>query len=295
MGNVVRYITQDGSAFIIAADTTEMVRKMEEIHKPSAVVTAALGRLLTASSMMGVMLKGDDHSVTLRLNGDGPAGSLIAVSDSSGNARGYVQNKIVEIPLNDKGKLDVKGAVGTGGYLYVMKDIGLKEPFIGTTEIVSGEIAEDITNYFAVSEQTPSVCALGVLVNPDLSVNCAGGFIIQLLPGCPEETIAAVEKALSGIPSVTQMLADGMNADAIAKRAMQDIPIDKLDESSAEYRCNCSRERVEAALISTGPDSLKEMAESEEDTKVECHFCDKEYIFTSADINYIIEKSIEKN
>ena len=295
MGNVVRYITQDGSAFIIAADTTKMVRKMEEIHKPSAVVTAALGRLLTASSMMGVMLKGDDHSVTLRLNGDGPAGSLIAVSDSSGNARGYVQNKIVEIPLNDKGKLDVKGAVGTGGYLYVMKDIGLKEPFIGTTEIVSGEIAEDITNYFAVSEQTPSVCALGVLVNPDLSVNCAGGFIIQLLPGCPEETIAAVEKALSGIPSVTQMLADGMNADAIAKRAMQDIPIDKLDESSAEYRCNCSRERVEAALISTGPDSLKEMAESEEDTKVECHFCDKEYIFTSADINYIIEKSIEKN
>ncbi len=295
MGNVVRYITQDGSAFIIAADTTEMVRKMEEIHKPSAVVTAALGRLLTASSMMGVMLKGDDHSVTLRLNGDGPAGSLIAVSDSSGNARGYVQNKIVEIPLNDKGKLDVKGAVGTGGYLYVMKDIGLKEPFIGTTEIVSGEIAEDITNYFAVSEQTPSVCALGVLVNPDLSVNCAGGFIIQLLPGCPEETIAAVEKALSGIPSVTQMLADGMNADAIAKRAMQDIPIDKLDESSAEYRCNCSRERVEAALISTGPDSLKEMAESEEDTKVECHFCDKEYIFTSADINYIIEKSIKKN
>lgn len=295
MGNVVRYITQDGSAFIIAADTTEMVRKMEEIHKPSAVVTAALGRLLTASSMMGVMLKGNDHSVTLRLNGDGPAGSLIAVSDSSGNARGYVQNKIVEIPLNDKGKLDVKGAVGTGGYLYVMKDIGLKEPFIGTTEIVSGEIAEDITNYFAVSEQTPSVCALGVLVNPDLSVNCAGGFIIQLLPGCPEETIAAVEKALSGIPSVTQMLADGMNADAIAKRAMQDIPIDKLDESSAEYRCNCSRERVEAALISTGPDSLKEMAESEEDTKVECHFCDKEYIFTSADINYIIEKSIEKN
>ncbi len=185
--------------------------------------------------------------------------------------------------------------MGTGGYLYVMKDIGLKEPFIGTTEIVSGEIAEDITNYFAVSEQTPSVCALGVLVNPDLSVNCAGGFIIQLLPGCPEETIAAVEKALSGIPSVTQMLADGMNADAIAKRAMQDIPIDKLDESSAEYRCNCSRERVEAALISTGPDSLKEMAESEEDTKVECHFCDKEYIFTSADINYIIEKSIEKN
>lgn len=292
MKNIVRYITEDGSAFVIAADTTEMVREMENIHKPSAVVTAALGRLLTAASMMGVMLKGDKHSITLRLNGDGPAGSLIAVSDSSGNARGYVQNKIVEIPLNDKGKLDVKGAVGSGGYLYVMKDIGLKEPFIGTTEIVSGEIAEDITNYFAVSEQTPSVCALGVLVNPDLTVNCAGGFLIQLLPGCPEETIAAIEKSLSDIPSVTQMLADGMNADDIAKRALKDIKIDKLDESQADYKCNCSRERVEAALISTGLESLKEMAESKEDTKVECHFCDKKYIFTSDDINYIIEKSI---
>ena len=290
MGNIVRYITQDGSAFVIAANTTEMVREMEKIHQPSAVVTAALGRLITASSMMGVMLKGADDSVTLRLNGNGPAGSFIAVSDSNGNARGYVQNKIVEIPLNDKGKLDVKGAVGSSGYLYVMKDIGLKEPFIGTTEIVSGEIAEDITNYFAVSEQTPSVCALGVLVNPDLTVNCAGGFIIQLLPGCPEETISLIEKALSDIPSITQMLADGMNADEIAQRALQGIHIDKLDESEAVYKCNCSRERVEAALISTGIDSLKEMAESKEDTKVECHFCDKVHIFTSGDINNIIKR-----
>lgn len=292
MGNIVRYITKDGSAYVIAADTTAMVKEMERIHKPSAVVTAALGRLLTAASMMGVMLKGDNHSVTLRMNGNGPAGSLIAVSDSGGNARGYVQNTVVEIPLNDKGKLDVRGAVGSGGYLYVLKDIGLKEPFVGTTEIVSGEIAEDVTNYFAVSEQTPSVCALGVLVNPDLSVNCAGGFIIQLLPGCPEETVSAIEKSLSDIPSVTQMLADGMSADDIAKRALKDIETDKLDESSAAYKCNCSRDRVEAALISTGIDSLKEMAESEEDTKVECHFCDKEYIFTPQDIKCIIEKSL---
>ena len=290
MGNIVRYITQDGSAFVIAADTTEMVREMERIHQPSAVVTAALGRLITAASMMGVMLKGMDDSVTLRLNGNGPAGSFIAVSDSSGNARGYVQNKIVEIPLNEKGKLDVRGAVGSSGYLYVMKDIGLKEPFIGTTEIVSGEIAEDITNYFAVSEQTPSVCALGVLVNPDLSVNCAGGFIIQLLPGCPEETISAIENALSDIPSITQMLADGMNADEIAQRALKGIQIDELDESAASYKCNCSRERVEAALISTGIDSLKEMAESEGDTEVECHFCDKVHKFTSEDINNIIKR-----
>lgn len=291
MGNIVRYITEDGSAYVIAADTTEMIREMEQIHKPSAVVTAALGRLLTAASMMGVMLKGAEDSITLRLNGNGPAGSLIAVSDSSGNARGYVQNSIVEIPLNDKGKLDVRGAVGTSGYLYVVKDIGLKEPFTGATEIVSGEIAEDITNYFAVSEQTPSVCALGVLVNPDLTVNCAGGFIIQLLPGCPDETISGIEKALADIPSVTEMLSGGMNADDIAQRALKGIKVDKLDESEAQYKCNCSRKRVEAALISTGRESLKEMADSGENTTVECHFCDKVYRFTPNEINEIIERS----
>lgn len=291
MGNVVRYITEDGSAYVIAADTTEMIREMERIHKPSAVVTAALGRLLTAASMMGVMLKGAEDSITLRLNGNGPAGSLIAVSDSSGNARGYVQNNIVEIPLNDKGKLDVRGAVGTSGYLYVVKDIGLREPFTGATEIVSGEIAEDITNYFAVSEQTPSVCALGVLVNPDLTVNCAGGFIIQLLPGCPDETISSIEKALADIPSITEMLSTGMSADEVAQRALKGIKVDKLDESEAVYKCNCSRKRVEAALISTGRESLKEMTDSGEDTTVECHFCDKVYRFTPEEIEEIIERS----
>lgn len=292
MDKAVRYITQDGSAFIIATDTTEMIREMEKIHKTSAVVSAALGRLLTATSMMGYMLKGKEDSVTVRLSGNGPAGSLIAVSDSSGNARGYVQNAIVELPLNDKGKLDVKGAVGTRGYLNVIKDIGLKEPFTGTSEIVSGEIAEDITNYFAVSEQTPSVCALGVLVNPDLTVNCAGGFIIQLLPGCPDEIITKIEKALSDIPSVTQMLADGMTADDIAIRAMRGISIDKLDESSISYKCNCSRKRVEAALISTGVDSLKEMAENEDTTIVECHFCDKVYKFTSLDLKTLLKNAL---
>ena len=290
MGKLVRYITDDGAAYIIAVDSTDMIAEMERIHKPSAVVTAALGRLLTAASMMGVMLKGNDDSVTLRFNGDGPTGSLIAVSDSNGNARGYVQNPIVEIPLNDKGKLDVKGAVGTNGYLYVLKDLGLNEPFTGATEIVSGEIAEDITNYYAVSEQTPSVCGLGVLVNPDLSVNCAGGFLIQLLPGCPEETIDLIEKALSDIPSITQMLQSGMSADDIAKRAMKGMNIDKLDESEIAYKCNCSRERVVKALLTTGEDALAEMAESGEETSVECHFCDKVYKFTPDEIRSLIKK-----
>lgn len=288
MGKIVRYITDDGSAFVIAADTTDVVARAEQIHKTSAVNTAALGRLMTAASMMGDMLKGKDDSITLRLNGGGPAGSVIAVSDSDGNVRGYVQNPVVEIPLNEAGKLDVKGTVGTNGYLFVMKDIGLNEPYVGQTQIVSGEIAEDITNYYATSEQTPTVCALGVLVNPDLTVAAAGGFMIQLLPGCPEEMIGKIEYAMQDIEPVTTMLSNGMSPDNIAKRALKNISIDKLDESKIEYRCNCSKERVEAALISTGRESLEEMAASDEDTCVECHFCDRVYKFTPDDIKKLL-------
>lgn len=289
MGKIVRYITEDGSAFIIVADTTDVVAEAERIHKTSAVTTAALGRLLTAASMMGDMLKGKDDSITLRLAGGGPAGSIIAVSDSNGNARGYVQNPIVEIPLNDKGKLDVKGAVGTNGYLYVMKDIGLKEPYVGSTQIVSGEIAEDITNYFAVSEQTPSVCALGVLVNPDLTVKKAGGFIIQLLPGCPDSIIDKIEYAMNDIEPITVMLDKGMTPDEIAARAMNNINIEKLDEYDISYKCNCSKERVEAAIISTGMDTLQEMVDSGENAEVECHFCDKKYVFTPNEIKKLMQ------
>lgn len=288
MGKIVRYITEDGSAFVIAADTTDVVAKAEQIHKTSAVNTAALGRLMTAASMMGDMLKGKDDSITLRINGGGPAGSIIAVSDSGGNVRGYVQNPVVEIPLNSAGKLDVKGTVGTDGFLYVLKDLGMNEPYVGQTEIVSGEIAEDITNYYASSEQTPSVCALGVLVNPDLTVAAAGGFLIQLLPGCPDEIIDKIEYSVSDIEPVTTMLSKGMTADDIAKRALKNIKIDKLDENEIEYRCNCSRERVAAALVSTGRESLEEMADSGENTTVECHFCDKVYTFTPDDIRKLI-------
>ncbi len=289
MGKIVRYITEDGSAFVIAADTTDMISEMEKIHKTSAVNTAALGRLITAASMMGDMLKGEDDSVTLRINGGGPAGTLIAVSDSSGNARGYIENPVVEIPLNSKGKLDVRGTVGTDGYLYVIKDMGMKEPYSGSTQIVSGEIAEDITNYFAVSEQTPSVCALGVLVNPDLSVSAAGGFIIQLLPGCPEDIISKIEFSMSDIEPVTTMLSKGMTADDIALRAMKGMNIEKLDESKAFYKCNCSRDKVVGALISTGKDALREMIESGENTEVKCHFCNKTYSFSPEQLEELIK------
>ena len=290
MGKLIRCISQDGTLVMMAADTTDMVEEAQRIHQTSAVTSAALGRLLTASSLMGSMLKGENESITLRLNGGGPAGSVIAVADSSGNARGYVMNPIVEIPLNAKGKLDVAGAVGTDGSLTVIKDLNLKEPYIGQVPIISGEIAEDITSYYAVSEQIPTVCALGVLVNPDLSIKAAGGFIIQLLPTAADDTIDAVERCISGIPSVTEMLVSGLSPAEICKKVLSEFELDVLDESAPVYECKCSRERVEKALISTGLDSLKELAEDEK-TEVSCQFCDKKYSFTPAEIRNLIRKA----
>ena len=290
MGKLIRCISQDGTLVMMAADTTDMVEEAQRIHRTSAVTSAALGRLLTASSLMGSMLKGENESITLRLNGGGPAGSVIAVADSSGNARGYVMNSVVEIPLNAKGKLDVAGAVGTDGSLTVIKDLNLKEPYIGQVPIISGEIAEDITSYYAVSEQIPTVCALGVLVNPDLSIKAAGGFIIQLLPTAADDTIDAVERCISGIPSVTEMLVSGLSPADICKKVLSEFELDVLDESAPVYECKCSRERVEKALISTGLDSLKELAEDEK-TEVSCQFCDKKYSFTPAEIRNLIRKA----
>lgn len=283
MSELVRMISVDGTLTVMAVDSTDIISRMEQIHRTSAVTSAALGRLLTAASMMGAVLKGKDHSVTLRINGDGPAGSVIAVADSFGNVRGYVANPIVEIPLNIKGKLDVAGAVGTDGTLTVMKDLGMKEPYIGQIPIVSGEIAEDITSYFATSEQTPTVCALGVLVNPDLTIQAAGGFMIQLLPTAMDDTIDLVEECIKDIPSVTQMLTSGMTPEQICRSVLKKFELDFLDSSSPEYKCNCSKDRVAKALLTLGKDELKEMA-NDPVTEVSCHFCDKKYRFTPAEI-----------
>ncbi len=290
MDKLVRCISVDGTLVMMAAETTDMVERAQQIHETSAVTSAALGRLLTASSLMGSMLKGDNESVTLRLNGGGPAGTVMAVSDCWGNARGYVTNPVVEIPLNAKGKLDVAGAVGTDGFLTVIKDLNLKEPYIGQTPIMTGEIAEDLTSYYAISEQLPSVCALGVLVNPDLSIKKAGGFIIQLLPTAFDDTIDAVERCISDIPSVTQMLSEGMTPEEICHRVLSEFELEVLDESHPVYKCNCSKERVEGALISTGLETLKELA-LEDKTEVNCQFCDKKYTFSGSDISELIKKS----
>ena len=289
MGKIVRCISHEGDLVAIAVDSTDIVRRAHEIHHTSKVTSAALGRLLSAASMMGSMLKGKDDSLTLRLKGDGPAGTVIAVSDSLGNVRGYIGNADVELPLNKKGKLDVAGAVGTDGFLTVIKDLGLKEPYIGQTPIVTGEIAEDITAYFASSEQTPSVCALGVLVDPESKdVIVAGGFIIQLLPGAMEDTIEKVERSIADIPAVTKMMTDGLSSQEILRKVLKEFELDVLDENEVEYKCNCNKQRVIKALLSAGREALTEMAE-DETTEVCCNFCEKKYLFSSKEILKLLQ------
>ena len=207
--NMLRGISENGGVVFYGVDSTEIVREMERLHKTSAVTTAALGRLLTAASMMGIMLKGSKDSITLQIRGGGPAGRLMAVSDGTGNVKGYVENPVVELPLRADGHLNVGAAVGKDGTLDVIRDMGLREPYIGQVPLVSGEIAEDITSYFAISEQVPTVCALGVLVNPDLTVKCAGGFILQLLPGATEAEIDRLEKNIQGMSGITALLNEG--------------------------------------------------------------------------------------
>lgn len=288
MGKTVRYLSSDGSVVALVSDATDICETARKYQNSSKVCTAALGRTLTAVGLMGVCMKNSDDSVTIRINGGGPSGSIIAVSDSHGNVRGYVMDPHVELPLNAKGKLDVGGAVGKDGFITVIKDVGLKEPSVGQVPLVSGEIAEDVTSYYAVSEQIPSVCALGVLVNPDLSVAVAGGFLIQLLPTADDDVITKVENGLKGIDSVTKMMSDGLSAEQICRRILPEFEMEVLDEYDTAYKCNCSLERVEKALISTGKEALEEMARDEV-TEVQCHFCPKVYKFTSDDIKKLLK------
>ncbi len=287
MGKIIRCITSDGLVMATAIDSTDIVAEAEKIHKTSAVVTAALGRLLTAGSMMGNMLKSKDNTITLRLAGGGPAGNLIVVSDWEGDVRGYVSNPVVEIPLNNKGKLDVSGAVGKTGNLYITKDLGMKEPYNGCIPLVSGEIAEDITAYYAISEQIPTVCALGVLVNPDLSVKAAGGYIIQLLPAAGDDVIEKIEKGMKDIPSVTAMLSSGETPHSILKRALSEFEVEVLYEHDVYYKCNCSKERIETALITLGTEELNKMADELPEVEVKCHFCDKAYKFSPNEVRFL--------
>ena len=284
MSKAIRCLTTDATVMAMVLDSTDIVAEAERIHRPSAVVTASLGRLLTAASMMGIMLKGQEDSVTLKINGGGPAGTLLAVSDSRGNVRGYAAQPVVEIPLRPDGKLDVGGAVGTDGMLYVIRDTGGAEPYVGCTPIVSGEIAEDVTSYYAVSEQTPTVCALGVLVNPDLTVQAAGGLLLQLLPYCPESVIDRVEQNIAALPPMTAMLAQGLTPEAICAKALDGMPFDVLDTYDPCYRCTSSREKVENALRTMRPEELRSLPDMDGKVEVTCSFCDAVYRFDEAEL-----------
>ncbi|MEG2204262.1 MAG: Hsp33 family molecular chaperone HslO [Oscillospiraceae bacterium] len=281
MGKLIRIITSDGAVLAAAIDSTDLAARAEQVHTSSATVTAAMGRLMAAASMMGAMMKNQDDSITLRMAGGGPIGSLIAVSDRLGNARVTVTNPVVELPLNAKGKLDVAGAVGTDGLLSVIRDYKNGETQTGHSPIVSGEIGEDITYYFAASEQIPTVCALGVLVNPDLSVCAAGGILLQLLPGADDGIIEQIERNLTTLPSVSSMIQSGLTPMQMLEKALAGFELELLEELAPEYRCNCSRERVERVLISLGKDELRRLGEERETTSVQCHFCEKRYDFTA--------------
>lgn len=280
MGILKRAIAKDASVVACALDATDIVSSIESIHQTSAVVTAALGRLSIAASMIGYGLKSDSDSVTLRVKGDGPAGMLVAVADSHGNVKADVEHPIVEIPLNGQGKLDVGGAVGKNGTLSVVKDLGLKEPYVGMVPLVSGEIAEDIAQYFATSEQTPTVCGLGVLVNPDLTVQVAGGYLIQVLPFANDACIDKLEQSLASLPPVTIMMQQGITAEQIALRLLDGFEPNLLDESEVFYQCDCSRERTERVLTALGNTELTKLAEEQKPIDVCCHFCKKTYTFT---------------
>lgn len=288
MARLTRALSADGSVMAMAIDSTDIAGRIEQIHETSAVVTAATGRLATAASMMGCLLKGENDTLTLRLSGGGPVGSIIAVSDSKGNVKAYPANPVVELPLNDKGKLDVAGAVGTDGYLSVIRDLGLKEPYIGQTPIVSGEIAEDITNYYAVSEQIPTVCALGVLVNPDLTVKAAGGFLVQLLPFADEKAIETIERNINGIQPVSAMIDEGMTPPDICKLLLSGLEPEILEERMPIYRCDCSKERVERALLSMGREQLNELITEDHGTEVCCHFCEKKYRYSEDELKCLL-------
>ena len=277
MDEIIRMMTGDGMVKAVAVTGKDMVERARQIHKTLPVATAALGRTLMAASMMGDMLKEEDGSVTLQIKGGGPLGAITAVSDSRGNPRGYLQNGQVDIPRKYQGKLDVGTAVGSSGSLTVMKDMGLKEPYIGSVQLVSGEIAEDITAYFVESEQVPTACALGVLVDRDLSILTAGGYLLQLLPGASDAEITHLEQNVAALPSVTELLRSGASLEQIMEQALAGFAPNVLDEQQVRYQCDCSQARVERALLSLGRDELAEMAAEGKPVEVSCHFCDKKY------------------
>ena len=288
MDKLVRAISSDGFVQAVAVSTREMTERARNIHTTLPVATAALGRTLAAASMMGNALKGEGASITLQIKGGGPLGTVLAVSDAEGNVRGYVQNPHVDLPLRPDGKLDVGSAVGFDGNLTVIKDIGMKEPYIGSVQLLGGEIAEDLAAYFVESEQIPTACALGVLVDRDQSVKVAGGYIIQLLPGASEDTIVKVEGGVMAAGAVTGLLERNDDPEVMLREVLSDFDIEILETSPVEYRCYCSRERVERALISLGKDELESILKEQGGCELTCQFCDEIHKFSAEELRALI-------
>ena len=283
MDQIVRAVSADGFVKISAITARDMVERARVIHDLSPTACAALGRTLCGASMLGELMKEADASLTIRVNGGGPAGSVIAVSDSEGNARGYVQNPQADLPTRADGKLDVGGLVGRSGMLTVSRDIGLKEPYVGSVELVSGEIAEDLAQYMVESEQIPSAVGLGVLIDTDKSVKAAGGFIVQLMPGAPENLIEKLETNILFMDQLTTVLSED-GVDAVISQVLFSLDPREAERHGVEYRCTCSRERVAEALRSVGEAELRSMAAEGRDAEVSCQFCDKVYRFTPEDL-----------
>ena len=286
---IVRAISTDGMVQAAAICSRGLTERARQIHKTLPVATAALGRTLAAASMMGNALKSDGASLTLQFKGGGPLGTVLAVSDNEGNVRGYVTNPHVDIPLRKDGKLDVGAAVGHEGTLTVIKDLHMKEPYVGTIDLLGGEIAEDVAGYFVESEQIPTACALGVLVDRDQSVKAAGGYLIQLMPGAAEDTIAKVEGGIMAAGAVSAILEKNDDPEAMLRTVMSDFDLKILETCPVEYRCYCSRERVERALISLGRTELEQMLSEQGGCQLTCQFCDAVYEFTAEDIQRLLK------
>lgn len=288
---IIRAVTCDGAAKILAISGRDMVNDAAKIHNLTPLTAAAVGRTMLAASLLGDDLKGENDSITVRFDGDGPIGSIIAVSDSEGNARAYCENPQADLPLRDDKKIDVGGGIGKNGTLSVLKDLGMKEPYSGQIEIVSGEVAEDITAYLAISEQIPSVCALGVLVDRDYTIRAAGGYIIQLLPGVYEDEIDRLEECMKKAHAVTECLDSGMSLEEMLKSTLTGFEIEVLGEGSVEYRCTCSRERTRGVILSLGAEEIGKIIEEDGKAEVCCRFCDKKYTFEKQELEEILSEA----
>lgn len=291
---LVRAISKDGYVKAVAVSTRNLTERARQIHKTLPVATAALGRLLAAGSMMGNALKGDGASVTLQIKGGGPLGKILVVSDNEGNVRGSIDNPQVDLPLRGDGKLNVGAAVGCDGTLTVIKDLNMKEPYVGSVGLLGGEIAEDLAAYFVESEQIPSACGLGVLVDRDQSVLAAGGYLIQLLPGASDDIITKVEGGIMAAGSVTSLLRDDPDPETMLRKVMSDFDLEILETTPVEYRCYCSRERMERALISLGPTQLAELIEEQDEVELTCQFCDNVQHFSKEELQSFLDAMRKK-